>query len=135
MSLAILFGTFGVSVSAYHAAQVSAKIGSDGRGGYLSVVKGRNVHYSELDAGESYFKAVLSNTKEKTKVVSKRKFFQSKKYATTNSPEAAWKYEYLSAYLAQWFWSYRIKIDYRDNYSLDIRRIYGMTNFTMYMPL
>ena len=54
------------------------------------------MHYSELDAGESYFKAVLSNTKEKTKVVSKRKFFQ-----TTNSPEAAWKYEYLSAYLAQ----------------------------------
>ena len=49
----------------------------------------------------AYFKAVLSNTKEKTKVVSKRKFFQSKKYATTNSPEAAWKYEYLSAYLAQ----------------------------------
>ena len=78
------------------------------------------MHYSELDAGESYFKAVLSNTKEKTKVVSKRKFFQSKKYATTNSPEAAWKYEYLSAYLAQWFWSYRIKIDYRDNYSLKI---------------
>ena len=50
--------------------------------------KGRNVHYSEPDAGESYFKAVLSNTKKKTKVVSKRKFFQSKKYATTNSPEA-----------------------------------------------
>ncbi len=44
------------------------------------------MHYSEPDAGESYFKAVLSNTKEKTKVVSKRKFFQSKKYATTNSP-------------------------------------------------
>ena len=59
------------------------------------------MHYSELDAGESYFIAVLSNTIEKTKVVSKRKFFQSKKYATTNSPEAAWKYEYLSAYLAQ----------------------------------
>lgn len=95
------FGTISTSVSAYHAAKVSSRIGSDGRGGYLAIVKGRNVHYAEPDASESYFKAVLLNTKEKAKVVSKRKFFQSKKYATANSPEAAWKYEYLSAYLEQ----------------------------------
>ena len=44
----------------------------------LSVVKGRNVHYSEPDAGESYFKAVLSNTKEKLKLFQKGNSFKVK---------------------------------------------------------
>ena len=59
------------------------------------------MHYSEPDAGESYFKAVLSNTKEKLKLFQKGNSFKVKNMQRQILRKAAWKYEYLSAYLAQ----------------------------------
>ena len=101
MALMLLTCTVTVPVKAsLYATKKSAKVLSDGYGGYFAQVYATNTVYNKANASEAWFKSRLTRTYQGeviSKVTSAKKFFKGYKTTYANSPSAVWPYRECTA--------------------------------------
>lgn len=103
LAMALMLLTCSVTVPArasLYATKKSAKVLSDGYGGYIAQVYATSTVYKKANASEAWFKSRLTRTYQGnviSKVTSAKTFFKGNKTTYANSPSAVWPYSECTA--------------------------------------